>query len=286
MLSHSHFLSEVGACVLSMPCSLTAHERAVNSPKQNRGGKEPCAAEADVDTRALWGGCLQTGTQHHNAGTVTGTWDLGRTRLHSAYMAPDLIPQGKVGRREAGCCWELSRSLASFGSLGSPVSVFILGTDKFQTSPFTDENWPPRHLAGTSSFLLRQSLETIYISVSHNGIKLRCQLPSCVATFWGLRNLVWRWPLCWTGDHRYGLFQSSPHGKGPASPGGPTQPGFTRGLERNADAHAPSCHGKQMGKQWKQCQTLFFGAPKSLQMVIAAMKLKDAYSLEGKLWPT
>ena len=30
-----------------------------------------------------------------------------------------------------------------------------------------------------------------------------------------------------------------------------------------------------MGKQWKQCQTLFFGAPKSLQMVIAAMKLKD-----------
>ena len=35
-----------------------------------------------------------------------------------------------------------------------------------------------------------------------------------------------------------------------------------------------------MGKQWKQCQTLFLGAPKSLQMVIAAMKLKDAYSLE------
>ena len=39
-----------------------------------------------------------------------------------------------------------------------------------------------------------------------------------------------------------------------------------------------------MGKQWKQCQTLFWGAPKSLQMVIAAMKLKDAYSLEGKVW--
>ena len=36
-------------------------------------------------------------------------------------------------------------------------------------------------------------------------------------------------------------------------------------------------------KQWKQCQTLFFWAPKSLQMVTAAMKLKDAYSLEGKL---
>ena len=37
------------------------------------------------------------------------------------------------------------------------------------------------------------------------------------------------------------------------------------------------------GKQWKQCQTLFFWAPKSLQMVTAAMKLKDTYSLEGKL---
>ena len=35
-----------------------------------------------------------------------------------------------------------------------------------------------------------------------------------------------------------------------------------------------------MGKQWKQCQTLFFGAPKSLQMLTSAMKLKDAYSLE------
>ena len=39
----------------------------------------------------------------------------------------------------------------------------------------------------------------------------------------------------------------------------------------------------EMGKQWKQCQTLIFGAPESLQMVIAAMKLKDAYSLEGNL---
>ena len=36
-----------------------------------------------------------------------------------------------------------------------------------------------------------------------------------------------------------------------------------------------------MGKQ-----TLFFGAPKSLQMVMAATKLKDAFSLEGKSWPT
>ena len=39
-----------------------------------------------------------------------------------------------------------------------------------------------------------------------------------------------------------------------------------------------------MGKQWKQWLTLFFWAAKSLQMVIAAMQLKDAYSLEGKLY--
>ena len=34
------------------------------------------------------------------------------------------------------------------------------------------------------------------------------------------------------------------------------------------------------------CQTLLFGAPKSLQMVTSVMKLKDTYSLEEKLWPT
>ena len=38
-----------------------------------------------------------------------------------------------------------------------------------------------------------------------------------------------------------------------------------------------------MEKQWKQCQTLFWGAPKLLQLVIAAMNLKDAYSLGRKV---
>ena len=38
--------------------------------------------------------------------------------------------------------------------------------------------------------------------------------------------------------------------------------------------------------KWKEWQTLFSRAPIPLQMVTAAMKLKDAYSLEGKLWPT
>ena len=40
---------------------------------------------------------------------------------------------------------------------------------------------------------------------------------------------------------------------------------------------------------WETVETVsnfILGAPQSLQMVIAAMKLKDAYSLEGKFWPT
>ena len=39
------------------------------------------------------------------------------------------------------------------------------------------------------------------------------------------------------------------------------------------------------GETVETVSDFIFGAPKSLQMVIATMKLKDAYSLEGKLWP-
>ena len=56
-------------------------------------------------------------------------------------------------------------------------------------------------------------------------------------------------PILWPPDAKYGLIRKDP------------------------DA----------GKEWKQCQNLFFWAPKSLQMVTVAMKLKDAYSLEEKL---
>ena len=48
----------------------------------------------------------------------------------------------------------------------------------------------------------------------------------------------------------------------------------------------PSLHDEYMGKQWKQWQILFSWAPKPLQMVNAAMKLKDACSFEEKLWLT
>ena len=42
----------------------------------------------------------------------------------------------------------------------------------------------------------------------------------------------------------------------------------------------------QIDEETMKTETLFFGAPKSLQMVTAAMKLKDVCSLEEKLWPT
>ena len=42
-----------------------------------------------------------------------------------------------------------------------------------------------------------------------------------------------------------------------------------------------------MANSWENSERLYFGgAEKSLQIVTAAMKLKDAYSLEEKLWPT
>ena len=60
------------------------------------------------------------------------------------------------------------------------------------------------------------------------------------------------------------------------------------GLELNIQktkitASGPITSWQIDGKQWTQWLTLFFWAPKSLQMVIAALKLKDAYSLEGQL---
>ena len=48
-------------------------------------------------------------------------------------------------------------------------------------------------------------------------------------------------------------------------------------------ASSPITSWETDGKQWKQSQTLFFGAPKSLQMVIAAIKLKDSYFLGRKV---
>ena len=51
----------------------------------------------------------------------------------------------------------------------------------------------------------------------------------------------------------------------------------------NIMASGPITSWQIDGETVETVTRLFFGAPKSLQMVIAAMKLKDAYSLEGKL---
>ena len=48
-------------------------------------------------------------------------------------------------------------------------------------------------------------------------------------------------------------------------------------------AYGPISSWQIDGETWKQWLTSLWGAPKSLQMVTAAMKLKDAYSLAGKL---
>ena len=51
-------------------------------------------------------------------------------------------------------------------------------------------------------------------------------------------------------------------------------------------ASGPITSWQTDGKQWKQWQTLFWEAPKSLWMVTVTMKLKDAFSLEEKLLPS
>ena len=51
-------------------------------------------------------------------------------------------------------------------------------------------------------------------------------------------------------------------------------------------ASGPITSWKIDGETVETVSDFIFWAPKSLQMVIAAIKLKDAYSLEGKLWST
>ena len=51
-------------------------------------------------------------------------------------------------------------------------------------------------------------------------------------------------------------------------------------------ASSPITAQEIVGENVKTVSDFIFWAPKSLQMVIVAMKLKDIYSLEEKLWPT
>ena len=59
--------------------------------------------------------------------------------------------------------------------------------------------------------------------------------------------------------------------------------GLKLNIHKTIMAFGPITSWQIDGETVKQWQPLFFWAPKSLQMVTAAMKLKDAYSLEGKL---
>ena len=61
------------------------------------------------------------------------------------------------------------------------------------------------------------------------------------------------------------------------------------GLKLNIQKTKIMASGTSWQIDWETVETVsdfIFWAPESLQMVTAAMKLKDAYSLEGKLWPT
>ena len=51
-------------------------------------------------------------------------------------------------------------------------------------------------------------------------------------------------------------------------------------------ASGPITSWQTDGETLETVADFIWGAPKWLQMVMAAMKLKDSYSLEGKLWPT
>ena len=59
----------------------------------------------------------------------------------------------------------------------------------------------------------------------------------------------------------------------------------TQGSKNGVMAYAPITSRQIDWHQWKQWKILFSWAPKSLQIVNAAMKLKDICSLEEKLWP-
>ena len=62
--------------------------------------------------------------------------------------------------------------------------------------------------------------------------------------------------------------------------------GLKLSIQKTKITSSGPINSREIEKQWKQCHTSFFWAPKSLQMLTAATKLKDAYSLEEKPWPT
>ena len=64
------------------------------------------------------------------------------------------------------------------------------------------------------------------------------------------------------------------------------QVGLKLNIQKKIMAPSPITWGTRDGETVETVSDFIFWAPKSLQMVTAAMKLKDTYSLEEKLWPT
>ena len=64
------------------------------------------------------------------------------------------------------------------------------------------------------------------------------------------------------------------------------QVGLKLNIQKTNMASSPIPSWQIDGERVETVSDFIFLAPKSLQMVTAAMKLKDTYSLEGKLWPT
>ena len=62
--------------------------------------------------------------------------------------------------------------------------------------------------------------------------------------------------------------------------------GFRLNIQKSKIIASSPITSWQMDGESKETETLFWGAPKSLQRITAAVKLKDTYSLEGKLCPT
>ena len=93
---------------------------------------------------------------------------------------------------------------------------------------------------------------------------------------------IWRW------HHPYGRKWRGTKKSFDESESGEWKSWFKAQHSENEDYGIWSHHfmGNRWGNSGNSVRLYFWGAPKSLQMVTAAMELKYAYSLEGKLWPT
>ena len=116
-----------------------------------------------------------------------------------------------------------------------------------------------------------------------------CEMPSWRITSWNqdCREKYQQLQICrWY--HSKGRKQRGTKEPLDESEGGELKSWLKTQHSKNDDHGIRSHHfmGNRWGNSGNSVRLYFGGAPKSLQMVTAAMKLKDTYSLEEKLWPT